>query len=91
MCVCVLLVIYSHTSQIKGQRQLPGHLDLGHPGGTSSPVGALKTHTLTQTHIRMNFVQERKTLTVAIEMFHGARRSQGEIEEEEEEEGYREG
>lgn len=47
--VCVwgggLLVIYSHTSQIKGQRQLPGHLDLGHPGGTSSPVGALKrTH-----------------------------------------------
>lgn len=49
VCVCVggggLLAIYSHTSQIKGQRQLPGHLDLGHPGGTSSPVGALKrTH-----------------------------------------------
>lgn len=43
--IACMLVIYSHTSQIKGQRQLPGHLDLGHPGGTSSPVGALKrTH-----------------------------------------------
>lgn len=52
------------------------------------PCRGFKTHTLTQTEA--NFVQERKTLTVAIEMFHGARRSQGEIEEEEKE-GYREG
>lgn len=84
-CVCVWHVIYSHTSQITGQRQLPGHLTLGHPGGTPWSGWALKTHTHKDTHTHpdeTNFGREQRMLTVTIETCHKGRGREGETEEE---------